>query len=523
MANTNFRQAWPYYLVISLIFSIVAVYTFDSKVQPYGDNTTYYTLGKALAQGEGYHDISRIDKPAHAHFPPGYSAFLSVLIRVMGDNPISLKIANLVVLGLALLLLFRLGLRLLENPLLSLTVTLVACFNPSLMQFGSFLMSETLFLFLTLVSLLAYLKWKEKPGIVRLVILGVALMASFYTRSLGMALIGAVLLAMLWGKHWKPALGLMAINITLFLPWSIRNTNLGNSSYLKQLSLRNPYQPDLGTMELGDWWDRVVTNGSRYLKHDLPDALFSYVDQADYSESLATQGAIGLVLVGLIILGIFGLKKHRLLIGAYTASTALILLLWPEVWFGVRFILPLTPILTLALVVGIYQGLQRALAQGKLSHRPWLNRALPLTPILFIIFCLNDMQNLHRDANAYPSIPLQNYYAVAEWVRDNTPKETVVCTRKGSLFYYHADRYVTMFKRTQDHEDFMDDLRAKQVDLLVLDNLGYQDVNSYLVPVVLENPEYFEVLLKVENPTTALVQFYPEGRQLDSLNLQFQP
>ncbi|MEL6533823.1 MAG: glycosyltransferase family 39 protein [Bacteroidota bacterium] len=515
MANISLRSSWPYYLAIAVVFSLLAAYTFDSKVQPFGDNTTYYILGKALAEGEGYHNISQIDKPAHTHFPPGYPVFLASLLQLVGDNPESLKVANLVLLGVAILLFFRLSLVVLNQTWLALSATLIVCFNPSLIQFGSYLMSETLFLTLTLLSLLCYLWWKEKPSWVRLLLLALMLAATFYTRSLGMALIGAVVLAQLWERNWKSAIALLGAIFLLFLPWSLRNASLGSTSYLKQLVLRNPYRPEEGTMQLTDWWSRVIENGSRYLKFDLPDAFFTYIQQADYSQSTATQGILGLALVGLIVLGILQLKKHRLLIGAYAGATALILILWPEVWFGVRFILPLVPVLTLGLVLGIHQGLQRLLAQATKSQVNWVEKVLPALPLLLIVFCLSDLRMLHRDSQAYPAIPYQNYYAVAEWVKENTPEETVICTRKGSLFYYHANRYVTMFKRTENHQEFMDDLRAKQVDLLVLDNLGYQDVNTYMVPVVLENPEFFEVLLRVENPTTALVQFYPEGKPSD--------
>jgi hypothetical protein len=61
--TTNIASKKYVYLIILAIAVVAAYsYTFDSKQALLGDNASYYSLGKALAQGEGYVNISKITK-----------------------------------------------------------------------------------------------------------------------------------------------------------------------------------------------------------------------------------------------------------------------------------------------------------------------------------------------------------------------------------------------------------------------------------------------------------------------------
>ena len=504
------RTYWLVVLGLALVFTLVASYTFETKVQPYGDNTTYYILAKALAQGDGYREIHNPTQPLHYHFPPGYPAFMSLFMHLLGQEVFSMKVLNSTVLGISILLLFGLGVRLSQRLVLSVVACLLVIFNPSLLLFGSALMSEVLFLALTLLTFHTYLNWKNRPGYGRLVILTLTLAAAFYVRSLGVALLGGVLLSMIWHRQWKASLITLVIFITAVVPWSLRNQNVGGS-YTGQLMMKNPYNAALGKMELSDWPVRIWENFTRYLSHDLPDAFYKYVEAIDYSIAgwyTYIPGALILLAVGY---GIYRMPQHRPVFLWSILGTCAILLLWPPAWFGVRFILPLVPILTFFAVWGVAEALtilaKKVNPNTKNPGYAWM----PLICLVCLIPIRPQVVRLHQATTLDENNAYRNYYTAADWCKQNLPQTATICTRKGSLFYLHAERPVTMFIRSADPQEIIDHFNEVGVTHVVLDNLGYRDVGAYLDPAIQANPDKFLLIIAWDNPFTGVFQYFPEG------------
>ena len=63
-------------VVISIVFYTNYSRIYDPKIDLGGDNIVYYSLGRALSQGEGYTNTITLDKTPHTHFPPGYPFFI---------------------------------------------------------------------------------------------------------------------------------------------------------------------------------------------------------------------------------------------------------------------------------------------------------------------------------------------------------------------------------------------------------------------------------------------------------------
>ena len=74
------------FLVIAVVLTGTYSYTLDSKLDLNGDNASYIILARNMSHGLGYASMG-VDgiKPA-SHFPPGYSAILSVFMRMGIDN-----------------------------------------------------------------------------------------------------------------------------------------------------------------------------------------------------------------------------------------------------------------------------------------------------------------------------------------------------------------------------------------------------------------------------------------------------
>ena len=57
------------------------------------------------------------------------------------------------------------------------------------------------------------------------------------------------------------------------------------------------------------------------------------------------------------------------------------------------------------------------------------------------------------------------------------------------------------------HRALLEDLKKRQADYVVLDNLGYRQTYEYLLPAIQNNKDQFQVLFKLDNPDTYLLKF----------------
>lgn len=502
------HRFWLFSALLILIYTFTASYTFNPRIQIYGDNTSYYILSKALAAGEGYTEIHHLDKAKHHHYPPGYPAFMSLVMRVGGDSVLIQKYANVVVLGLGLLLLFWIACQITDQPILAFVACVYVSLNPSLLQFSSAMMSEVLFFTFSMGTLLLFLRWKNRPLLVILICLVILMAATYYVRSLGLALAVAIVGTMILSKSWKASLISGIGFVALLLPWQLRNAS--ESSYINQLMLKNPYQKQLGHMEGSDWFVRIWENLQRYITREIPDSFFRFVKDTDLGTPGFAEWLLGVLLLILLVYGLYKTPRYRLVMSLYLLATAGILLLWPQAWFGVRFVLPVVPLMILYCFLGIYHGLDyifSALGNKKMLPARIMLIFLLFAPLLYV----SHLRNLRKESILPFSNNYQHYFSMAAWIRKNAPEETVVVCRKQSHFYVYADRFVTGFPRTKDHSAMLKRFTDDRVNYIVVDALGYSDVVEYLVPVLQQNPNYFEVVLVYENPNSYLVRFHPKG------------
>jgi len=88
-------------------------------------------------------------------------------------------------------------------------------------------------------------------------------------------------------------------------------------------------------------------------------------------------------------------------------------------------------------------------------------------------------------------------------------KDVVVICRKPMLFHLKSGTYTSTYKYTDDDQDLLNDLTDRKAEFVVLDNLGYRQTYEYLFPAINNNKERFQVVFKLDNPDTYLLQFKP--------------
>ena len=78
-----------------------------------------------------------------------------------------------------------------------------------------------------------------------LLIAAVMLALPYYLRTVGVALMLAAMLMLLWYRRPRTAVILAALLAVLALPWAYFSSTAGQSNYLSKLLLRDPYNPSL--------------------------------------------------------------------------------------------------------------------------------------------------------------------------------------------------------------------------------------------------------------------------------------
>lgn len=497
-----------YPFALLLIFSITYSYIFDSKLNLAGDNADYYLLAKAISQGDGYVSILSPDKPAVNHWPPGYPVIMAAAMKVFGYSLTTHKVINGLFLLASSVLAFFLFRRLSGNINLSFVTSFLILLNGTMLSFSTVTMSEISFVFFTLLSIMFFLKidlekefWKNQHFYFFLI----CSVYAYHIRTIGMALFGGIALYCLIKRYWKFMGAYLAGIILLSLPWFIRGkTTGGGNGYLRQLVMVNPYQPEKGYLGPIELFLRVVKNIERYISKEIPSGILNFLEP-DYQESAIAPVEYwfaGIIAIGLISYGLYRLNNYRSLFVSYIIGNFTILIFWPEVFFGPRFMISLIPFFIFFIVLGLYDLVNRFVTQKIFNAK--LN-ALLLLPIVFLY--IGKTKALNKEAEGVYIPAVANYFKVAEWTKNNLPKDAVVCCRKPSLFAIYSGGYASYYMNTPDEEQFIKHLDEKGVDYIVLDNMGYTSTSKYLYPVIQNNPLSFPVVHVVNEPETYLMRY----------------
>ena len=505
-----------YAIILAFVFFNNYNQIFDKKVSLGGDNAGYYILGNSIASGQGYKNIHLKEKTEHNHFPPGYPLIIATATKIYSTDISYIKKVNGLFLLLSIGLLFLLFHKLTGNYHIPFIASLFLLYNFNLLSYSTIMMSEIPFLFFSTLSLLLFTKVDFNLPIKKnwlFFIFLIIISFTYYIRSTGLALVAAVSLYLIIKQNWKYLMLLITGFVLFILPWYLRSKSLGGNSYISQLFLKNPYQSELGNMGFLDWFNRIWINFERYVCREIPSGIFDFIYITDYKETIGVWGwVIGLGVLALIFYGLLNLKKYTPFILYYIIANFGLLLLWPDVWVGTRFMLHLIPLLTLLFINGFASALLL------FNHRILKNENQLIILIPLVVFGLltvnfygkETISQFRKVARANYPKNYQDYFELAKYVKNNTVDTTVVCCRKGQLFYLFSNRYVTGFKKTLDIEEQLEYLKSKITNYVVFDQLKYGDTDKYLYPLIKRYPSKLSVIKKTKETETYLFEFLPD-------------
>ncbi len=490
-------------LAAVICFALSYGFTFDKKINLGGDNLSYYYLGKSLAQGTGYSDISSPRLNPHTHFPPGYPNIVAVIL-VLFDGVIPVKIANGLFGTGVLIIGFFLFRRIVESEWLSFTMIMVIALNRHFLEYSWIMMSEMPFMFFLMLGCWLFTNIKyDIPWYSNRLFLSVIIVSaiSYYIRSFGIVLIAAIVAQSFANRKYSYGL-VAAIGFTvLVVPWSVRNSMLTNGGgYLNQLLMVNPYDATMGTLDLFVLVERVFNNAVRYCDKEIPYLLLNWTG-ADYSRLVMPHYILlSIVLLALIAFGLISLRNGRFFFISLTVSSAGILLLWPSEWFGVRFLLPMLVIMMGFMIYGLYGLMNQFFSKDR--------AILLVNASCLILICAQIPSVLGLSLRSQSDYPkrFRDYFEASLWIKENTPKESVVVCRKPLLSFHFSGRPSIRWPNTSNQKDLLTSFKDNEVDYIIVDVLGYASTGENILPLFRTYPHKLEILKKMDVTPTFIGQ-----------------
>ena len=496
MKTSAHVNRWMIIGLLSCTFAIT-FWSFNPSPHTGGDNAGYLSLAHSIVSGSGYLELWDPNTPVHTKYPPVYPLVLALAMLLGVKSWFAFKTLSIVLTSVSVAILFD-WIRLRHTVGLAVAVCSIVIFSPAILWSSNWILSEPLFLVLTVCCFWAFEQWEEKGGAWPWLLLGclTAILAVF-TRTAGLPVVLAVLIRLTLSKEWKvlaiffPAVALPS------LAWLSIAQGVNTGQYVSEFFLIDPYRPELGEIGVFDFFLRLKENASKYILLYFPQGMSGWNE--------GPSRYLGLAVFFAATVG--WLKQLRRSIGVselFLPAYFLLILSWPVVWSGDRFALPLYPLLLMYAGEGLI---------GIVESRP---RSLRVTTYLSVVLLFlatsvstwyestKDVKICRRAISeagvfACNGSGLQEFVSVADWLGKNLPDGSVVFTRKPRMFYVLSGIPSRTYPFTQDSKRFLEEAEQNGISYVVwdrIDRLG----EAYVGSVVRASPEGFCSVGFVGNP-----------------------
>lgn len=558
--DTLSKKRMTQYIMLSVIgICFVLTYSkiYDAKPDMNGDNIHYYALGQALSEGKGFTNIMGFEETPHTHFPPGYPLFVAGIMKFFPHSVQAVKIANGVLLGCSILLLFFFLRRLSGNAVFGFVTCLLCSRHAEILRYATIMMSEMLFLFCSLGVLCLTLRIRverlfTRQGVrdnVLLLVLLTGMNYIYFIRTMGTSVILAIIFyfgiltvrqaVVCWRKKGKEekrgATRVLAKYAAVFLlsalsfagtktAWDVRNRNVGlvQSDYIGDFK-KKPNGQVMSTWE--DWKGRIQRNYHTYLKGWIPKAVLNTEYTLNTQGFTQGEAVRGYLIALMIIAGLCGLKCSGLLLFLYLGATMAVLLVWPEQYGGLRYFIAIIPLFIFLFLYGIQVSILTIARWTKIRiNSSFLAFAISITVLLWVTPAYSKALIEKKEMAKYKTFnakisgdAFMEFISAMQWCGKNLPDSARVICRKPELFYlFSKGRKSSGFAHYGSPESIYRQLVEKKATHVIIDH-WFRHAYVTLYPLIAEHyPESFRFVGEFKTkgakqiPPTRIYEFHPQ-------------
>ncbi len=392
------------------------------------DDGIYLALARSLATGHGYHLQYLPGAPGAVHYPFGYPLFLAALWKLWPSFPanvILFRSANAVLMGLAsALLVLHLSPRLDQPRWLTALAVVAAATAVPMVAVATVLFSEPLFIVLAALACWTADATTKRDGLSALRLALIAgLLAGFstLTRSIGVAVIGGVVLGLLVARRRREAVVAAGAAVLPLIPWMIWSA--AHHAAVDPLLASN----------YGTYGDFLSQGGSGWLSL----ASFAEVARPLAAISMPPLAPVARVILGLLALAVlfagFGTLTQRApaagwMLWCYVAIVAL----WP--YAPDRFVWGALPWLAVAFVAGV----RRLATLPARPARPFAWIAATSVAVGFGLLQYHGYRN-HGETAEQTGISA-TMEEILPWVKSATDSAAVIAGEDEALWWLYTGR-----------------------------------------------------------------------------------
>jgi hypothetical protein len=517
---------WAALALVVGLSAFVVVRAHNPSPHAGGDNAGYLSLAFSLLDRGAYLDLYEPGEPMHTKYPPGYPAVLAVLMaagaRTWGAFKATSAVFVVGAVGLSYLWAWRR-----RNWVFALGLGVVLAFADAFIYSSQWVLSDPLFVVLTLLALVALDRafaldlfgavaadhpedaerrsasaaddsgnrapaatdrWAITFEAKMWLAVGcAAAILAYFTRSAGLPLILAALGWLAWRRRLRAAL---LFGVAFLVPaslWWLRGRRADQAGYVSEFWMVNPYDPALGTVDAFGLAARVWDNANLYFASAIPAGVTGL--------RTPLTGVLGFLIFALALGGWIRRMRRPGVAELFVPLYFGLILLWPEVWSGDRFALPLFPL------VLFYAGESLAeLARQADRRAPVIAGVVAMALLLFpagIAWRANVAQASHcqervRANGAFGCYTprMREYVSAAEWSGLNLPDTAVVLTRKPRIFYLMGGVKARTFPLREEADSLMAAAEVAGAGYALVDYIDNLS-SLYLVPALHERPGGF--------------------------------
>jgi hypothetical protein len=449
-----------------------------------GDNAAYVALADALLDGEGYVEPWDPARPPHTKYPPVFALALAAAMALGASTWAGLKTVPLLF-GIAAVGGTWAWVHGRRGPVWATAVALLTGCSTAFLYHAHILLSDMPFLALTVGALAAAEGGRRAAGAAARgsdvhvgpslgsTALAVVLVAlAVLTRTAGAPLALALVAGLVLAKRVRAAAVSAAVLAVPMAAWWLRGRGIqAEGAYLNEFWMANPYRPELGEIGWTGLIPRALENAFGYVGGHLPVALVG-------PSSLGV--ALGLVVVALAVAGWW--RSVRSGIGAAEIFVPLylgLILVWPVVWSGDRFVLPLLPFVLFYAASALEAGVRAVRPAAVLPVLAACGAGLLLAEGAAVVGAADRAAACRGAVRAggpwaCAGQGMVQFTEAARWSGTNLPAGSVVLTRKPRIWYAMSGVPTRTYPFVADPDVLLEAAAEAGATYVLLDLVGAQ-------------------------------------------------